>query len=278
MNVKFTAAVAVMLQLTALPAMAEALWDKIDRTGEVVCGGVRAFKPTSFYTGGELVYQGYGPNICRALVADLSKKMGKDLKVKWHETTWQSVVLDLQAGRIDVFPGMTATEERKKALDMVGPLYRMTDCVIAGKHTKTRPTWEEYNNPETTFGLVTGTAQAQFVINELPKAKPMTLKEMGEAIMAVQSRRADFLVQELPICLQTYSSAGPVFSGYTVPTPLRGNPSSAGLPRDGDGRLRDFVQAWADGKRADGSIAPLLIDGFRAAGLDVSELPKGLEF
>lgn len=278
MTVKLTAAVAVMLQVTAVPAMAEALWDKIERTGEVVCGGIHAFKPTSFYTGGELVYQGYGPNICRAITADLSKEMGKDLIVKWHETTWQSVVLDLQAGRIDIFPGMTATEERKQALDMVGPLYRMTDCVIAGKRSETRATWDDYNNSDTTFALVTGTAQAQFVINELPEAKAMTLKEMGEAIMAVQSGRADFLVQELPICLQTYSDAGPVFAGYTVPTPLQGKPSSAGLPRDEDGRLRDFVQAWADRKRADGSIGPIMIEGFKAAGLNVNDLPQGVEF
>lgn len=272
------AAIATLALTAASPAFSEALWDKIERTGEVVCGGIHAYKPTSFYTGSELEYEGYGPNVCRQMVADLSEKMGKPLTVKWHETTWQGVVLDLQAGRIDIFPGMTATEERKKALDMAGPLYRMTDCVIAGKNAETKATWEEYNSADVTFAMVTGTAQTQFIKDELPEAKVMTLKEMSEAVMAVQSGRADFLLQELPICLQTFSTATGVFSGYTVPTPARGIPAAAGLRKDGDGRLRDFIQAWGEEKRADGSIVPLLITGFQAAGMDTSAIPEGIEF
>lgn len=278
MTIKWGIAATAIGILAATPAWSEALWDKIERTGEVVCGGVHAYKPTSFYTGSELVYEGYGPNVCRQMVKDLSEKMGKPLTVKWHETTWQTVVLDLQAGRIDIFPGMTATEERKKALDMAGPLYRMTDCVLAGKKAETRPTWADYNKPDASFAMVTGTAQTQFIKDELPEAKVMTLKEMNEAIMAMQSGRADYVVQELPICLQTYSTTPQVFSGYTVPTPEHGIPAAAGLRKDGDGRLRDFLQAWGEAKRADQSIAPLLIDGFKAAGMDTDSIPKGITF
>ena len=74
------------------PAMAESVWDKIERTGEVVCGGVRNYPPTSFHVGGNLEYAGYGPRVCRKMAADLGKAMGKELKLKWREVTWQSVV------------------------------------------------------------------------------------------------------------------------------------------------------------------------------------------
>ncbi|MFD2237964.1 transporter substrate-binding domain-containing protein [Aureimonas populi] len=278
MTRKWTYALTAVGILVATPALSEALWDKIERTGEVVCGGIHAYKPTSFYTGSELQYEGYGPNVCRQMVADLSEEMGKPLTVRWHETTWQSVVLDLQAGRIDIFPGMTATEERKRALDMAGPLYRMTDCVLAGRSAETKETWEEYNNSDVTFAMVTGTAQTQFITQDLPQANVMTLKEMNEAIMAIQSGRADFVVQELPICLQTFSTTPQVFSGYTVPKPEHGIPAAAGLRKDGDGRLRDFIQAWGERKRADQSIVPLLIDGFQAAGMDTDSIPEGIEF
>lgn len=277
MTFKF-AAVAILAITSATPALSEALWDKIERTGEVVCGGIHAYKPTSFYTGSELGYEGYGPNVCRQMVADLSEEMGKPLTVKWHETTWQSVVLDLQAGRIDIFPGMTATEQRKEALDMAGPLYRMSDCVIAGRRAETRPEWTDYNASDATFAMVTGTAQTQFIQSDLPEANIMMLKEISESVMAVQSGRADYLVQELPICLQTFSTAPQVFSGYTVPTPERGIPAAAGLRKDGDGRLRDFIQAWGEEKRADQSIVPLLMEGFRQAGMDTSAIPEGIEF
>ncbi|MCR8550519.1 transporter substrate-binding domain-containing protein [Salipiger sp. P9] len=274
---KLTVAAAALC-FSAVPALADSIWENIEASGEVVCGGIQNYPPTSFHVGGDLEYAGYGPNICRQIVADLGAEMGKELKVVWKETTWQSVVLDLQAGRIDLFPGMTATEERKKALDMAGPLYRMTDCVIARKGTEPMATWEEYNTADSTFAMVTGTAQVAFLESDVPEAKIMSLKEMSESIMAVQAGRAEYLVQELPICLQTFTTTPNIFEAYTVPKPEHGSPSSAGIRKDDDGRFSDFVQAWADGHRAEGTVAPLIIDGFAAAGMDVSNIPAGIEF
>lgn len=278
MTLKMIAMAAFALGTAAAPVAAESLWEKIDRTGEVVCGGIKNYRPTSFYTGSDLVYEGYGPNVCRQMVADLSKEMGKPLEVKWRETTWQAIVLDLQAGRIDIFPGMSATEERRKALDLPGPLYRMTDCVIAGKHAEAFKTWDEYNTDASTFAMVTGTAHIKFLKDDVPNAKIMALKEMNETVMAIQAGRADYLMQELPICMTTYAASKDSFSGFAVPTPAHGAESVAGLRRDEDGRLRDFIQKWSEEKRADRSITPLLIDGFVAAGMDVSDLPEGMEF
>ncbi|MFN3207584.1 MAG: transporter substrate-binding domain-containing protein [Roseovarius sp.] len=276
-HLKMTTAV-IAFCASAVPAAAESIWENIKSSGQVVCGGIQNYPPTSFHVGGDLEYAGYGPNVCRQIVADLSEEMGQDLEVVWRETTWQSVVLDLQAGRIDLFPGMTATEERKKALDMAGPLYQMTNCVIAGTGKETMPTWEEYNTAETTFAMVTGTAQIAFLQSDVPEANIMSLKEMGETIMAVQAGRADYLMQELPICLQTFATAPDAFASYTVPTPENGSPSSAGIRMDDDGRFSDFVQAWADKNRAEGTVAPLIIDGFEAAGMDVSKIPEGIQF
>jgi len=264
--------------LASAPAMAESVWDKIERTGEVVCGGVRNYPPTSFHVGGELEYAGYGPRVCRQMAADLGKAMGKDLKLKWREVTWQSIVLDLQSGRLDIFPGMTATEERKKALAMAGPVWQMSDCVIGSKAKQPMATWEEYNNPDVTFAMVTGTAQTNFIKESMPKAKIMSLKEMSEAIMAVQSGRADYMIQELPICVKTFSTAPAVFSSYTVPTPPHGIPVSAATRIDEDGRVQAFLQKWAEENRASQAIVPLLIEGFKDAGMDTSALSEGVRF
>lgn len=259
-------------------AYAESVWDKIERTGEVVCGGVRNYPPTSFYVGGELEYAGYGPRVCRQMAEDLGKAMGKDLKLKWHEVTWQSLVLDLQSGRIDIFPGMTATEERKKALALTGPAWQMSDCVIGGKGKEPFKTWEKYNSPDVTFAMVTGTAQTNFIKQNMPKAKIMSLKDMGETIMAVQSGRADFMLQELPICMKTFENARNVFSSYVVPEPVVGIPASAGTRIDEDGKVHAFLSQWAKDRRADQTIAPLLIEGFKDAGMDTGGLPEGIKF
>lgn len=260
------------------PAMAESVWDKIERTGEVVCGGVRNYPPTSFHVGGELEYAGYGPRVCRQMATDLGKAMGKDLKVTWREVTWQSLVLDMQSGRLDIFPGMTATEERKQALGLAGPVWQLSDCVIAAKGKPIMATWEEYNTPEVTFAMVTGAAQAAFIKDQMPKAKIMNLKEMSEAIMAVQSGRAGYMLQELPICMKTFATAPDAFSTFTVPTPVHGIPASAGTRKDEDGRVQAFLQTWADQHRADQSVAPLLLEGFKDAGMDTSKLPANIKF
>ncbi|NKX17136.1 ABC transporter substrate-binding protein [Ochrobactrum pseudogrignonense] len=87
-----TAALLSFVGITiAAPANAESVWDKIERTGEVVCGGVRNYPPTSFHVGGELEYAGYGPRVCRQMAADLGKAMGKDLKLKWREVTGRAL-------------------------------------------------------------------------------------------------------------------------------------------------------------------------------------------
>lgn len=268
---------ATSLMLTAA-ANAESVWDKIERTGEVVCGGVRNYPPTSFYVGGDQEYAGYGPRVCRQMVEDLGKDMGKNLKLKWHEVTWQSLVLDLQSGRIDIFPGMSATEERKKALALTGPAWQMSDCIIAAKDKEPFKTWDEYNSPDVTFAMVTGTAQTNFIKKNMPKAKIMSLKDMGETIMAVQSGRADFLLQELPICMKTYQNAREVFSSYVVPEPIVGIPASAATRIDEDGKVHAFLSKWAENHRADQSVAPILIEGFKDAGMDISGLPAGIKF
>ncbi|KAA9361547.1 transporter substrate-binding domain-containing protein [Ochrobactrum quorumnocens] len=256
----------------AAPAMAESVWDKIERTGEVVCGGVRNYPPTSFHVGGELEYAGYGPRVCRQMAADLGKAMGKDLKLKWREVTWQSIVLDLQSGRLDIFPGMTATEERKKALAMAGPVWQMSDCVIGAKGKEPMKTWAEYNSPNVTFAMVTGAAQTAFIKKDMPEAKIMSLKEMSEAIMAVQSGRADYMLQELPICMKTFESARGAFSSYTLPEPVHGIPVSAATRKDEDGRVQQFLQTWADENRSKQTIVPLLLQGFKDAGMDITTL------
>jgi len=260
------------------PAWAESVWDKIERTGEVVCGGVRNYPPTSFHVGGELEYAGYGPRVCRQMAADLGKAMGKELTLKWREVTWQSIVLDLQSGRLDIFPGMTATEERKKALAMAGPVWQMSDCVIGAKGKEPLARWEDYNTSSVTFAMVTGAAQTNFIRESMPQANIMSLKEMSEAIMAVQSGRADYMLQELPICVKTFESARAVFSSYAVPEPVHGIPVSAATRKDEDGKVQAFLQKWADENRANQAIVPLLLEGFKDAGMDTTALPEGIRF
>lgn len=274
----FVIAVTVSL-LSAFPAAAEEnLWDKINNSGELVCGALNSYKPTAFKVDGPAEYEGYGPNICRAMAKDLSAELGKEIKVKWRETTWQTLVLDIQSARIDVFPGMSATEERRKAINMAGPLYKLSDCVIHGKNAAKHDDWEGYNSAETKIAIISGSSQEQFVKNTLPQAQIMSLKQDSEAMLAVQSGRANIMVQGLAICLQTFTSQPKIFREISVPLPEHSVPSSAGSRKDGDDRFQNWLQAWSEKTIASQGIKPLMIDGFQKSGMDVSALPDTLKF
>jgi len=173
---------------------------------------------------------------------------------------------------------MTATEERKKALAMAGPVWQMSDCVIGAKGKEPLARWEDYNTSSVTFAMVTGAAQTNFIRESMPQANIMSLKEMSEAIMAVQSGRADYMLQELPICVKTFESARAVFSSYAVPEPVHGIPVSAATRKDEDGKVQAFLQKWADENRANQAIVPLLLEGFKDAGMDTTALPEGIRF
>jgi hypothetical protein len=125
--------------------------------------------------------------------------------------------------------------------------------------------------------MVTGAAQTAFIKKDMPEAKIMSLKEMSEAIMAVQSGRADYMLQELPICMKTFESARGAFSSYTLPEPVHGIPVSAATRKDEDGRIQQFLQTWADENRSKQTIVPLLLEGFKDAGMDVTTL-QGIRF
>ncbi len=183
----FAAAAFCLAGLTA-PASAQApsVWDKIQSSGTLVCGGLPDHAPAGWKVSTPNEYEGYIANFCRAIVADLSKAMGKEIKLKYEQTNWSTVVLDTQAGRIDLAGGLSVTEERKKALDMPGPAYVLADAIIYRKGYPVYKTWEEYNKAEVRSANTTGTSTEKTSQELLPKAQQLSFKQRPEMILAIQ--------------------------------------------------------------------------------------------
>ncbi len=215
-------------------------------------------------------------NLCRQIALDLSIAMKKQLNLKFQETSWSTVVLDLQAGRIDLWPGMSATPERLKALDMAGPMYELAHCMVNGKGRTGRTTWDQYSEPDIRIATVTGTSDEAAIRALAPNATNLSFKDMSEAILAVQAKRADAIGTSVLQCLDILEKNPGAFGELTFPTPMKSLPSSAGIRKDGDRRFHDWVQAWADEARANGKVRWLFYDAFQKAGLDISKLPAGI--
>ena len=64
--------------------------------------------------------------------------MGRKIVPEFRETGWKTIVLDIQANKIDIWPGMSATPERQKALSMIGPMYGLSFCGVPSKSSVRR--------------------------------------------------------------------------------------------------------------------------------------------
>lgn len=280
-NVAKTAALAFLMLV--LPwmvgrAAAASLWDKISSSGELVCAAIPANPIGSWKLQSSGKFVGYEINLCKQIAADLSTAMGKPIKLRLQESSWTTIVIDLQSGRVDLWPGMSETPERLKALDMVGPIYVLAHCMVDRKGLTDLKSWKQYSNSSVRIAAVTGTSDEQAAHELAPKGTLLDYPDMASATLAVQAGRADALVTNLLSCLDILTKNPTVFGQVVIPTPESSIGSSAGFRKDSDHRFGDWLKQWSEKRRADGTIQKLFYDAMTTAGMDTSKLPTGFSF
>ena len=91
--------------------------------------------------------------------------------LEFVETTFKTVVLDLQSGKCDAFFGFNATPERALAIDFAGPLYTLGFVFInRNGWTPPGPGWADYNKPDIRICYPLGTSMEQQAKRWDPKA------------------------------------------------------------------------------------------------------------
>lgn len=256
---------------------ADPVWDRIQSSGSIVCGAIPNDPVGSWEDRKTGQWEGYEIDLCRAIARDLSREMGREIKPQFRETSWKTVVLDLQSNKIDLWPGMSATPEREKALSMVGPMYGLAFCGVTGKSFKSDGTWESLNKPEVRVATVTGTSLETAFKKFAPKATHITLSEYAEVTLAVQSGRADIMGADALRCLNVHKNASNAFGDIVFPTPVQSMGSSAGIIRAAD-RLTPWLKKWSEEKQASGEVKDIFIKVLQNAGFDTSIIPPEVQF
>jgi polar amino acid transport system substrate-binding protein len=258
------------LALSGAAAHAESTWAKIMKEKKLkAC--VTQLPPNSFKDPSG-TWHGFVPLMAK----DLAASMGVEHELV--ETTWKTVVVDVQSGRCDVILGLTATPERALALDFAGPLYS-TIFSLAPKMGRDAggDTWEALNKPENRISVVMGTAQEQVLNRYLPKTSKVPLTTAGDAVLAVQTGRADFYMGALFDILAA-KGKGPVLGAMVIPKPEYATPSYAGIRFDDDNRFAKFIQRWADYRRAMGNMDEWIIEALVSTGSKREDIPPGVKF
>ena len=210
---------------------------------------------------------------CIAMGNDLAHSLEAEAEVV--ETTWGNAVLDLQAGKIDVAFGLSPTPARALVLDFSRPLLENTFTVIA-KPGFEAAAWSDLDKPEIRVAVDIGSTHDSFARRVLPRATLVALKTPDDAMLAVQTGRADCVIQVVLLALVSVKK-NPRLGRMLVPTPLLQQPTCVGMRVDADGRFRSFVDAWLDYNRSLGVLRGWITDGLALVGVSPDDVPANVQ-
>ena len=258
-------------------AVADPVWNRIQASGSLVCGAIPNDPPGSWKDLRTGRWEGYEISLCRAIAVGLSKKMGRAIKPQFRDTSWKTVVLDLQSSKIEIWPGMSATPERMKALSMIGPIYRLSFCGVTSKSFSAGGTWGSLNKPGVRIANVTGTSVETVFDQFTPKATHISLPSFNDIALALQSGRADIIGADAVRCLYIHKKASNMFGQVVFPTPIQSEGSSAGVVKAAN-KLSSWLKVWSKNMQTSGQVTKIFTTVLKKAGLETNLLPPGLQF
>ncbi|MGV8918934.1 MAG: substrate-binding periplasmic protein [Pseudomonas sp.] len=185
-------AVGALLSQVSAHAADGSVWQDIQKAGVLKCGAAVA-APYVMRDARSSEYSGYFVDLCR----DFGERVLK-VKVEFVDTNWDNLVAGLQSGKWDLAMALNQTPERAMAVSFSVPA---TDYQVSLLVNKDNPKFasagtqvSDYDKPEVTFAVMSGTAQDKAISGVIKHGKIMRLPGMDEARLAVLSKRADVLV------------------------------------------------------------------------------------
>ncbi len=249
---------------------AQSSLERVKASGVLRIGGVPDGLPYYQKSISDGSWRGFNYDIAKKLAGDLG------LKLDVLETTWGNSVLDLQAGKIDVFFGLNRTPEREKAIDFSVPVIKNAFSLIVRKGMTVK-TWEDINKPEIRVAVDAGSSHDSAVTRFTPNATILRLKSQSDATAALQAGRAD--VQCLVVMLALgLKGKNPSVGDLVVPEPRHATDSNGGFRREDDKSWQNFVNSWIQEHRDNGFITKTVAANMALVGVKNSDIPEGMTF
>ena len=209
-----------------------------------------------------------------AMAGDLAAALGVELAIV--ETNWADMVTDLHTGKIDLAYGPSPTAQRAMFADFSTPLFHDTFAILARQGFAPK-SWSELNVPESLVAVDTGSAREEAVRRFAGNAAITGFKTREEALLAVQSGRADCFVASVFFALAALKK-NPKIGELIVPTPQLRAARCPAVPYDDDRRFRGVVDAWSEDNRGIGQIRNWITAGLANLGIEPSDLPSDVSF
>ncbi len=264
------AAASLIPPAEAQTADTEGTFARIRRTRKLRIAGVVGTEP--YYH--RDIATGQWTGFCVSMGQDLAKSMDAELEVT--ETTWGNAVLDLQANKIDIMFGLSPTPSRALVVEFTQPVLNNTFTIIARPGFEPK-TWEDLNKPEVRVAVDIGSSHDLYARRALPKCTLVALKTPDDATLAVQSGRADCVIQVILLSMVTVKK-NPKVGRILVPTPVVAQPTCAGVRPDADPRFLTFVNNWLAYNSSLFAIKGWIIENLALVGIQPDDVPPLVQF
>jgi polar amino acid transport system substrate-binding protein len=268
--VTLAAAVQVASPAAAQTAPGESTFDRIRRTRKLRIAGIVGTEP---YYHRDIVSNTW-TGFCVSMGQDLAKSMEAELEIS--ETTWGNAVLDLQTNKIDIMFGLSPTPSRALVVEFTTPIMNNTFTIIARPGFEPK-TWDELNKPEVRVAVDIGSSHDLYARRALPKATLVALQTPDAATLAVQSGRADCVIQVILLSM-TSVKKNPKVGKLIVPTPVVAQPTAAGVRVDADQRFLSYVNNWLEYNRSLTTVRGWIVDNLAMVGIQPEDIPPSVQF
>ncbi len=248
----------------------ETTFARVRRTKKLRIAGIVGTEP--YYH--KDIATGAWTGFCVSMAQDLAKAMEAELEIA--ETTWGNAVLDLQSNKIDIMFGLSPTPSRALVVEFTRPILNNTFTIIA-KSGFAPKTWADLNKPEVRVAVDIGSTHDLFARRILPNATLIALKTPDEAVLALQSGRADCVIQVVMLSLVTVKK-NPRLGTVLVPMPLSQQPTCCGVRIDSDHRFLNFVDNWLEYSRSLGAMHSWITDNLALVGVKPEDVPPEVQF
>jgi polar amino acid transport system substrate-binding protein len=244
----------------------ESTFDRVRRTGALriaALPGEQPFFRKDLATG---EWHGVGIDMARSIAGTLS------VKLDYVESTYSNSVLDLQSNKIDLAFALNPTPQRALAIGFTQPYYLHPFGYVSRKGFAPR-TWEDLNKPDIRVISLIGALSDNLLARYAPKATVVGVKAGDDAVLQMQSGRADCIIYALIQALGVSAKAPALEQVTLLKQPYVALASALGVQEEPDRRWRDFLDSWIEYNRGTRQIAGWMRDALLAMGVKAETIP-----
>ncbi len=213
--------------------------DRVRRTGELRIAALPGETPFFAKNLADGTWGGAAIDMARSIAQALN------VKLTYVEATYGTSVLDLQTNKVDLAFALNPTPQRALSIGFTRAYYMHPFGYVSHQGFPAR-SWADLNRPDIRVVSLIGSLSDNLLARYAPNAHVVGVKDGSEAILTVQSGRADCIIYGLIQGLSVSAKAPGLSQVVLLKNPSIALPSAMGIQEEPDRRWRDFLNSWTD--------------------------------